>query len=199
MMKKILLLALVCMMALGSVALATATDEDVARLLTIEPGTFEEPILLTSVGQSADVNIVNTLLTKAGMSDVRLATTAAADEVANYKTLVLAIGGSSKGLGAAGINETEELARVQAVIAAAQENGVKILTLHVGGQARRGVLSDMFIPDAVKAANAMIVVKSGDAFESLKISDMLFENEIPAAYVDNTAGVVEPLTALFAK
>lgn len=197
-MKKTLFsLLLSLLLVLGATALAT--EDDVARLLPLEAGMFEGPILLTSVGQSADVNIVNTLLTKAGVEDVRLATNATADDVAGYKTLVLAVGGSSKGLGAAGIDENEELARVLAIIEAAQVNDVKILSLHVGGQARRGVLSDMFIPDAVEASAAMIVVRGGDEYEGLKISDLLYENEIPAAYVDNTVGVVEPLQLVFGK
>lgn len=196
-MKKTLLsLLMVLTLALGASALAM--EEDTARLLPLREGMFETPILLTSVGQSADVNIVNTLLTKAGIADVRLAPSVTAEEVAGYKTLVLAVGGSSKGLGAAGIDENEELARVLAVLEAARENEVSILSLHVGGQARRGVLSDLFIPDAVKASDAMIVVRGGDEFDGLKISDMLHENEIPAAYVDNTAGVVEPLELVFA-
>lgn len=197
-MKKTLFsLLLVLVLGLGSVAFAS--DADVARLAPLEAAMFEGPILLTSVGQSADVNIVNTLLTKAGVADVRLAANVTADEVAGYKTLVLAIGGSSKGLGAAGIDENQEVARVVAVIEAAKANDVKILSLHVGGQARRGVLSDLFIPDAVKASDAMIVVKSGDEFDGLKISDLLFENNIPAEYVENTAGVVAPLELVFGK
>lgn len=194
--KTLFLLSFALVLALGCTAFATEADVD--RLEPLQADMFEGPILLTSVGQSADVNIVNTLLQKAEVADVRLAPSVQADEVAGYKTLVLAVGGSSKGLGAAGIDEKQELARVMAVIEAAKANDVKIISLHVGGQARRGVLSDMFIPDAVAASDAMIVVRAGDAYDNLKISDILFENGIPSAYVDNTAGVIEPLALVFA-
>lgn len=194
--KTVFLLWVSLALVLGGAALASETDFE--RLTPLEADMFEGPILLTSVGQSADVNIVNTLLQKAEVADVKLSVSAQAEEVAGYKTLVLAVGGSSKGLGAAGIDEKQELARVVAVIEAAKANDVKILSLHVGGQARRGVLSDLFIPDAVKASDAMIVVKSGDAYEGLKISDILFENDISAAYVDNTADVIEQLSLVFA-
>ena len=59
----------------------------------------EGPIILTSVGQSADVNVVQTLLKKCEI-DSDLNATVTADDLGSYKTLVLAIGGSSKGLGA---------------------------------------------------------------------------------------------------
>ena len=55
----------------------------------------EGPIILTSVGQSADVNVVQTLLTKCEIES-DLNATMTADDLAGYKTLVLAIGGSSK-------------------------------------------------------------------------------------------------------
>lgn len=157
---------------------------------------FEGPILLTSVGQSADVNIVDTLLKKAGI-EVRMSVSAVAADVEGYKTLVLAVGGSSKGLGAAGIDEKQELARVTAMIEAAKAQDVKILALHIGGQARRGVLSDMFLPDAFSAADAAIVVESGDLYEGLAISDLLREAKIPAAYVQSQIDVVAPLKLVF--
>ena len=97
----------------------------------------EGPIILTSVGQSADVNVVQTLLKKCEI-DSDLNATVTADDLGSYKTLVLAIGGSSKGLGAAGVDENQELDRVKSVIAKAEEQGMTIIALHIGGSARRG-------------------------------------------------------------
>ena len=122
----------------------------------------EGPIILTSVGQSADVNVVQTLLKKCEI-DSDLNATVTADDLGSYKTLVLAIGGSSKGLGAAGVDENQELDRVKSVIAKAEEQGMTIIALHIGGSARRGTLSDKFIPDALAAADAAIIVSEGDS------------------------------------
>lgn len=41
--------------------------------------------------------------------------------------------------------------------------GVTIISLHIGGSARRGTLSDKFVPDALQAADAAIIVSEGDA------------------------------------
>lgn len=191
MMKKLFALMLVLMLAGTSVALA-----EIDGLTPLEAGMFEGPILLTSVGQSADVNIVGTLLKKIGL-EARLAPVVEAPELEGYNTLILAIGGSSKGLGAAGIDENQELARVTALIDAAKEKGVKILSIHIGGQARRGVLSDLFIPDAIKVADAAIIKEDGDSFGDLVISDMLKENGTPAVYIQNQLEAVEPLEMLF--
>ena len=74
-------------------------------------GGFETPILLTSAGQSADSDIIKTLCTKANIS-VELANQATAENLDGVKTLLISVGGSSKGLGAAGIDADQEIARV---------------------------------------------------------------------------------------
>ena len=56
-----------------------------------------------------------------------------ADLPDDCKTLILAVGGSSKGLGAAGIDADQELARTDALISAAKEKGIIVLALHTGG------------------------------------------------------------------
>ena len=66
-MKRILSLIL----ALALVILSGAALAETADAPALEAGMFEGPVLLTSVGQSADVNIVNTLMSKAGVEDVR--------------------------------------------------------------------------------------------------------------------------------
>lgn len=124
--------------------------------------TAEEPVLLTSVGQSADVEMVKSMLDRVGVdySSNNLATSA---DIGDAKTLVLAIGGSSKGLGAAGIDADAELVRVKELIDAADEAGLSIIAVHIGGEARRGELSDRFIAPSFEKADYSIVVKAGDS------------------------------------
>ena len=165
-------------------------------VLEITEAIAEGPIILTSVGQSADVNVVQTLMKKCEI-ETDLNATMTADDLEGYKTLVLAIGGSSKGLGAAGVDENQELDRVKAVIAKAKEQGVTIISLHIGGSARRGTLSDKFVPDALQAADAAIIVSEGDAAGLMK--GIVTANSIPASFVENQVGAVEPLKILFGK
>lgn len=166
-----------------------------ADLTAITGAMFEGPVLITSVGQSADVAIVNTLFTKAGVDATQNNTIAAEDFDTKYQTLVLAIGGSSKGLGAAGIDENQEVARVAALIEAAQNNGTKILSMHIGGSARRGVLSDMFIPDALKAADAAIILSEGDSDNLMR--DILAANNVPCEYIAQQMDCLATIQTLF--
>lgn len=162
----------------------------------ITAGMAEGTILLTSVGQSADVNVVQTLLKKCEI-ECDLNAVVTADGLSSYNTLVLAIGGSSKGLGAAGIDENQEIERVKSVIAKAEEQGMKIVALHIGGSARRGTLSDKFIPDALNAADAAIIVSEGDSDGLMK--GILTAGNIPSVFVENQIGAIEPLKTIFGK
>lgn len=157
-------------------------------------GGFETPILLTSAGQSADSDIIKTLCTKANIT-VELENQATAENLDGVKTLLISVGGSSKGLGAAGIDADQEIARVQELIKSAQDADIKIIAMHVGGAPRRGDLSDKFLADPFNAADAAVVVSSGDA-DGL-IRGMLAANSVPTAYVDSQADCIGCLTTLF--
>ncbi len=184
--------------AASTATASTATSAaagDASSLTEISAGMCATPAILTSIGQSADVDIANTLCTKAGI-EVTLNKSITGDELPDdCKTLILAVGGSSKGLGAAGIDADQELARTDALIAAAKEKGITILALHTGGSARRGTLSDSFINPAFQGCDAAIVVSEGDS-DGL-MAGILAANGTPATYVDNTAGALGALQNAF--
>ena len=72
-----------------------------------------------------------------------------ADAITSQKVLIAVVGGSSKGLGAAGINKEDEVKRALDLCKAAEKKGMKILMMHVGGEGRRGTLSDYPVIDVV--------------------------------------------------
>ena len=177
-------------------ASAETTAAGAATELTeISAGMCSTPAILTSIGQSADVDIANTLCTKAGIEVTMNKNITGADLPDDCKTLILAVGGSSKGLGAAGIDADQELALTDALISAAKEKGIIVLALHTGGSARRGTLSDSFITPAFQGCDAAIVVSEGDS-DGL-MSGILSGNGTPAIYVDNTAGTLDALKTAF--
>lgn len=154
----------------------------------------EEPVLLTSAGQSADYEMVKTMLDK---NDIKceknsLATSADLDGV---KTLMLAVGGSSKGLGAAGIDANGELERVTELVDGAKEKGIIVIAVHVGGEARRGELSDKFIAPSLEKADYAIVVADGDKDGLMK--GLAAKAGIPFDEVSSMADVVPKLGAAF--
>ncbi len=114
-----------------------------------------------------------------------------ADDLKDEKVVIAVVGGSSKGLGAAGIEKDTEIKRVKDLVKAAKAKGMKILVMHIGGQGRRGKLSDMFIADSVPLADKLIVVKGGD-HDGL-FSKLLKGKDVEMLSADSVRGTAQPL------
>ena len=155
----------------------------------------QTPAILTSIGQSADVDIANTLCTKAGI-EVTLNKNITGDELPDdCKTLILAVGGSSKGLGAAGISQEDELARANAIAQTVKDNGITVIAAHLGGASRRGALSDQFNDIALGVANYVMVVEEGN--DDGKFTDAATDKGVPITLLHSIADAITPLTELF--
>ena len=176
-------------------ASTSVSGADSASLPEITAGSCETPAILTSIGQSADVDIVSTLCERAGVTVETNATITADDLTADTKTLLLAVGGSSKGLGAAGIDEEQELDRTDALLSKAEELGITVVAMHTGGSASRGTLSDAFIQPAFAAADIAVVVSEGDGDGFM--AGILAENSTPSAFVEQAADCLATLQTLF--
>jgi hypothetical protein len=122
---------------------------------------FHEPILLTSCGQSADVLMLKTLMAKDSLNFDYKPDAKSAD-LDGKGSLIVVVGGSSKGLGAAKISAEDETARISALLEAAHTAGIPVLAVHMGGMNRRGALSDPFNRLGAENAVKIIVVKGGD-------------------------------------
>lgn len=155
---------------------------------------FEQPILITSAGQSADVQIGGVLAKRGGLT-ATLSKNATYQELGDKKTLVLVIGVSMKGLGAAGLDLDQEKTRVSALIKEAQRKGLPLLCLHLGGEARRGELSDQMIHAFLPYAQMAIVVKSGN--KDGLFTTICAEKNIPLLEVTRTSEVQKPLKDIF--
>ncbi|HEY3383135.1 MAG TPA: DUF6305 family protein [Vicinamibacterales bacterium] len=125
------------------------------------PFTSAPPVAITSCGQSPDAYTVS-LLSKRVRLEHSFDNMLKPEALKAVKTLVVVMGGSAKGLGEAGIDEKGELARVGQLLTKARELGVKVLAVHVGGQSRRGALSDKFIDPVVAKADFVLVTEDGN-------------------------------------
>jgi hypothetical protein len=155
----------------------------------------QKPAFLTSIGQSADIEMVKVLLERAAVPHKMDAQARAGDLAASgAKTLILVVGGSTKGLGAAGVSAEAEIDRAKSLIAGARKLGMTIIGLHVGGEARRGELSDKFIQAAVPACDYVVIVAEGDKDGFFS---KLCGSKIPLDKVDRISKAVEPIQKAF--
>lgn len=171
----LLFLALFLSLSMGFVPVSAAVAADVA---------------ITSVGQSSDGMMVKVLMKKMKIEPDYDALMKP-DALGSPKVLIAVVGGSSKGLGAAGINKDDEKARSQALLEAARKKHIKVIVMHVGGDGRRGDLSDMFIKAVTKLGDRVIVVKSGNADKIFDKSKAPNAKLIEADSIQATAAPLE--------
>ena len=204
--KKILALLLAAMLVLSLAACGDKPDDSSnngdnsnnssanTEVSGLTEAIAEYPALVTSGGQSADYQMIATVMEKQGMEFTtnNLATSA---DLGDAKTLIVVVGGSSKGLGAAGIDADGELERLDELMTAAKDAGLSIIAMHTGGEARRGDLSDKFITPVFNMADYAIVVSSGDSDGMM--NDLCAGNGIPMDTIDSISDVVTVLPAAF--
>lgn len=152
------------------------------------------PVFVTTAGQSADAHAVKLLLDrskiKAGYDPI-----IEADKISGSNTLLLVMGGSSKGLGAAGMDENEEISRITRLIDRAKKEKMYIVGIHIGGESRRGPLSAKFINLVAPQCNYIVVKKDGNKdgyFTKLGEKD-----KIPVTVIDETLDLVGIFKSMF--
>jgi hypothetical protein len=170
----------------------------------------ELPVLITSCGQSNAPTTIKVVMQRLKMAfDIDpLATPetlqAKAKAGTPYKTLIITMGASLKGMGAAGIEIEDELARAAALIAEARKEGIAIIGAHIEGMKRRsqgaaaGDTTDEQSIDAVAPNSAMLLVyKEGNA--DGRFTAIAQAKKIPLIDFEKTVDLIPTLEKLFAK
>lgn len=157
--------------------------------------TFERPGVITAIGQSADVNVVKILLNTQLKLGLEFKPLAQVGDLAGMKTVVMVVGASAKGLGAAGLDMDKELARTRALLKAAKAQGVQVLVMHTGGETRRGKTSNDLLDIVVPEAAYVVVVASGN--KDKMFQTLASKRNTPVAEVEKLSGAGEVVKGLF--
>ncbi|MGI6146931.1 MAG: hypothetical protein GX183_04335 [Firmicutes bacterium] len=179
-----------------AIALALAAALLLAGIVAAAPAPGK-PALITSAGQSTDGLILRTILTdRATGESVPFEKLATPENLQGVRTLIVAVGLSSKGLGAAGVNQDQERERVANLLDAAKANDVYVILVHIGGTARRGAGSDEFSSMVAEYAHQIFVVKAGndDGF----FNKLAEARGIPVTEVNDRTALGPILTELLA-
>ena len=167
------------------------------RMVTIGTITekFQGPVLVTSFGQSTDGSMIEQVMKRLKTVAYTYNPTATSADLGGVKTVVIAVGNSTKGLGAAGISQDQETARAKEFMAAAKKAGVKVICCHIGGATRRGAFSDAFA-DMVLPLSSYILVKE-DGNEDGKFTSFAAANNIPITLVYGSKDTVDAFKQIF--
>lgn len=183
-------------LVLAGVAFILATGHVVDVSAQEAKFSAQEPALITTAGQSADLNMVKVIFERSKVA-LKTAPLAGPDDLKDMKSLVIVIGGSTKGLGAAGIDAEKEMKRVEQLMTAAADRKIPIIGMHIGGKARRGELSDKFIDLVVPKVSFLMLIKEGDS--DGYFSKMMASRKMNARVAEKLTELQEPIKALYGK
>jgi hypothetical protein len=196
---------------IGLVALALAYGSGIRSVEAQEIElTAEDPVLLTSCGQSPGPTYVRLFLGRLGLDFELLEQATAQDLVARqqagnpFKSVIILTGASLKGMGAAGVSMREELSRTEALIAEAKRQGMTVIGSHVEGMERRaqgaspGDNSDELSIDAVMPNSHVMVVRQ-DGDEDRRFSIISESTGIPLILFEKNMEMGDAFAKIFKK
>ncbi len=184
------------------------------------------PVLTTSAGQSNDINALNIVMEEADLKydycDVPTADmvkagvglagkeaaagfhveintdTAKFPKGTPYKTVIIAIGASLKGMGASGLTVDTEEARVKKIVDYCKKNAIYLVAVHAGGTSTRGPAgsdNERMIDAVAPFADYIVVTK--DSNKDGRFSKIAEKSKAPLAQVDYALGLVDIVKKMF--
>jgi hypothetical protein len=178
-----------------------------------DPPKAELPVMITSCGQSPGATMLKVLFMRMKLEhqpkayEINMLSTAndlksAKDAGSPYKSLIIVMGASLKGMGAAGISMDDEISRTEALIAEANNQGIKIIGAHIEGIKRRaqgaaaGDSTDEQSIDTV-APNSQLLIVRKDGNEDGRFTIIAEEKNIPLILVEKNLDLLEELEKIF--
>ncbi len=166
------------------------------------------PILLTACGQSPDTSTMKVVIQKIKIP-YDLVDLATVQDLAKkkssgtpYRTIIILMGASLKGMGAAGISIEDEIKRTTELIDAARNDKITIIGAHIGGMKRRaqgaavGDNTDELSIDAVAPKSDMLLVlKEGN--EDGRFTVIANQKKIPIIEVEKNLDLIPVIEKIF--
>jgi len=171
-----------------------------AQARPVKAGT---PVLLTSCGQSPGPVMLKVILQKVGVPlDLTLLAAPSDLKTKPYKSVIIVMGASLKGMGAAGISIDDELKRVAALIDEAKKLKITVIGAHIEGMKRRaqgadaGDTTDEQSIDAVAPKSDILLInKEGDS--DGRFTTIAKAKGIPMITVEKNLDLVKECEKLF--
>ncbi|MCR4396776.1 MAG: DUF6305 family protein [Candidatus Saccharicenans sp.] len=172
--------------------------------------TASPPVLLTSCGQSPGPAIVKVILQKLNVPFALepLASAASLQKKKEagqpYGSVIIVMGASLKGMGAAGISIEDEIKRINQLIQEARKQGLKVIGAHVEGLKRRaqgaaaGDTTDEQSIDAV-APQSDILLVNREGNSDGRFTTIARNKNIPLIEVEKNLDLLEELRKIYGK
>jgi len=197
-MKKFLIFLVLCLFLISCFSVNV-----IASISGAEPPKANQPLLITNAGQGPGGKMARLLVIRSKVVEDWTYNAEPLEKDLNekpYKTLLVVIGSSAKGLGASGITVDDEIARLDRMIKEAKRLGIQIIAAQIEGKARRdnvGGPNERSI-DAIAPFADHIIVKK-DANTDGRFTKIAQEKEIPLTIIDETIDFMKIVEKMYQK
>jgi len=161
------------------------------------------PLLITNAGQGPGAKMARLLVQRSGAVtdfDYNAEPREADLQKRPYRTVMVVLGSTAKGLGASGITIDQEIERLTAVMAAARKLKLQVVAVLLEGKARRGKAggADERCIDAVAPFAQYLVVKK-DGNEDGRFDAISKKTGAPLTLIDDAMDLDEVVKRMYAK
>jgi len=197
-MKRFFLLLVLCFFLISCYSVTI-----LAAISGAEPPIAGQPLFITNAGQGPGGKMARLLVIRSKVVEEWTYNAEPWEKDLNekpYKTLLVVIGSSAKGLGASGITIDDEIARLERMIKEAKKLGMQIIAAQIEGKARRdniGGPNERSI-DAIAPFADHIIVKK-DANADGRFTKIAEENKIPLTIIDDTIDFIQVIEKMYPK
>jgi hypothetical protein len=161
------------------------------------------PLLITNAGQGPGAKMVRLLVQRSGAItdfDYNAEPKPADLKTRPFKTLMVVLGSTAKGLGASGITIDQEIERLNAMIAEARKLKLQIVCVLLEGKTRRGKPggADERCIDAIAPFASYLVVKK-DGNEDGRFDAISRKTGAPLTFIDDAVDFGDVVKAMYGK
>lgn len=203
--RRILSIFFILTLTAGAVILGASSQAELPKT--------ELPVLITSCGQCAGVNIIKVIFMRLKLQAeppaYEMNTFATAEDLRKakengtpFKSVIIVMGASLKGMGAAGIDIKDEIERAVQLIQEARTQGITIIGAHITGLKNRaqgaapGDNTDELSIDAIAPESDLLLINKGGNEDS-RFTIISQEKNIPMIQVEKNLELLEKLKELF--
>lgn len=197
-MKKLLIFLFLCLLIISWYSASV-----LALISGAEPPKAYQPLFITNAGQGPGGKMARLLVIRSKAVEEWTYNAEPREKELNekpYKTLLVVIGSSAKGLGASGITIDDEITRLEIMVKEAKRLNMQIIAAHIEGTARRdneGGPNERSIDAIAPFADYIIVQKDGNA--DGRFTKIAEENNIPLTIIDNTLDLIQVIEKMYPK
>jgi hypothetical protein len=187
----------------AAVSLVTGAEVVRAAVSGATPVKGQLPLLITNAGQGPGAKMVRLLVQRSGVItdfDYNAEPQPADLTKRPYKTLMVVLGSTAKGLGASGITIDQEIERLNAMMAEARKLKLQIVCVLLEGKTRRGQPggADERCIDAIAPfANYLVVKKDGNADGRFDV--IAKKTGAPLTFIDDAVDFGDVVKAMYGK